>query len=129
MVAEVTFLSDNGEEIAIVNCEVADNPTDRYIGLSSVSELNYGEGMIFMYNSEDERTFVMRNMNFPIDIIMVDSEGEVTDIFEAPLPDIEQSDITLEEYTGIAQAVVEVPMGYCSDNNIDIGCRIDVLFL
>lgn len=127
MVADVTFLDEDGE-IETIQCEVADNPTDRYIGLSNTSDLNYGEGMLFMYSTEGERTFVMRDMDFPIDIIMVDSEGEITEVFEAPLPDMDQSDITLEEYSGDAQAVVEVPMGFCSDNNIDIGHKIDVLF-
>ena len=128
MPSEVIFYDqEEEEELATVDVEVADDPVSRYVGLSDTESLGADEGMLFMYPGEGERSFVMRDMNFDLDIIMVDAEGEITEIHEAPAPAGEQTDRTLEEYSGLAQAVVEVPMGYSSENNIEVGDYIDVI--
>lgn len=128
MSAEVIFYDEDGEEISTVDCIVADTPESRYIGLSNTESLTYDEGMLFMYSSEEKRTFVMRNMNFSVDIIMVDSDGSIEEIHEADMESSDVADTSLEEYSGIAEAVVEVNQGYCRDNEIDGSCSVEVIF-
>lgn len=61
----------NGQEITV---EIADTPELQFKGLSGRKNLCAGCGMLFVFNNRQERTFVMRNMNFPLDIIFIDGE-------------------------------------------------------
>jgi uncharacterized membrane protein (UPF0127 family) len=127
MTSEVIFFDVNGEEITTVDVAVADDPQSRYNGLSNVSELQSGEGMLFLYQEEDYRSFVMRDMEFDLDIIFADREGAITEIHEAVEPAEGQTDRTLTEYEGLAQAVVEVPAGFCVQHGIEPDGYIKVL--
>lgn len=127
MNGEVGFYDVNGELITTIDVLVAADPQSRYNGLSNVEELTLGEGMLFLYRDEDHRSFVMRDMNFDLDIIFADAEGEITEIHEAVVPSEGQSDRTLTEYEGLAQAVVEVPAGFCVQHGIEQDAYIEVL--
>lgn len=59
----------NGREITV---EIADTPELQFKGLSGRKNLCAGCGMLFVFNDKKERTFVMREMNFPLDIIFID---------------------------------------------------------
>ncbi len=54
--------------------EIADTPDLRYQGLSNREGLCEDCGMLFKFDNKKVRTFVMRNMNFPIDIIWIDDD-------------------------------------------------------
>ncbi len=123
--ATVTIETENGTELATVDAEVADTPYQRYVGLSDHDDLDEGEGMLFVFDDEDERTFVMRNMDFPIDIVFADADGEITTIHEAPVPDGPGS---LDRYQGTGQWVLEVPKGFAADHDIDEGDRLRIEF-
>lgn len=127
MDGEVGFFDVNGEHITTVDVAVAADPQSRYDGLSNVAELPMGEGMLFLYQGEDYRSFVMRDMEFDLDIIFADGEGEITEIHEAVAPAEGQTDRTLTEYEGLAQGVVEVPAGFCVQHGIEPDGYIEVL--
>jgi len=59
----------NGKEIMV---EMADTPAEHYRGLSNRKSLCEDCGMLFEFNNKKIRTFVMRDMNFPLDIIWID---------------------------------------------------------
>lgn len=109
--ATVEFYEDD-EVLCTVQCAVADDELSRYTGLSGYDSLEEGQGMLFLYEDEDVRSFVMRDMDFDLDIIYADKDGIVTQIHSAEAPDGNPSDRSLQEYTGVAQAVVEVPEGF-----------------
>jgi len=46
---------------ACFNVEIADSPESRGNGLMYRQQLPEGQGMLFVYNSEDKRTFWMKN--------------------------------------------------------------------
>ncbi|WP_436346981.1 DUF192 domain-containing protein [Natronorubrum sp. FCH18a] len=124
--AEVRVLeADTGDELAVVDAEVADTRAERYTGLSDHDSLAEGEGMLFVHSSEDERTYVMREMAFDIDIIFVDADREITTIEEARAPESDEDGEDLE-YTGRAQYVLEVPRGYADESGIEPGDEIEI---
>ncbi len=67
--------------------EVADDATEREIGLSGRDSLGKMQGMWFAYPVAGEPSFWMRDMQFAIDIVWVDAELRVVSVtHEAPAP-------------------------------------------
>ncbi|MDQ2050800.1 DUF192 domain-containing protein [Natronolimnohabitans sp. A-GB9] len=116
---------DTGDELAVVDVEVADTPSERYTGLSDHEDLPEGDGMLFVHSNEDERTYVMREMDFDIDIIFIDSDREITTIEHARAPEPGEDGEDLE-YTGQAQYVLEVPRGYANETGMDVGDEVEI---
>lgn len=114
---------ETGETLAVVDVRVADTYEKRYTGLSNTESLDEDEGMWFVHDEEGEHAYVMRNMDFPIDIIFVDADGVITEIHSAPVEE-DQSDLT--RYAGVGKYVLEVRMGYANDNGIEVGDRVYV---
>jgi len=114
---------ETNDELATVDVRVADTFDKRYTGLSNTSSLDAGEGMLFIHNSESDRAYVMRDMAFPIDIIHIGADGEITAVHHAEL-EADQSALT--EYRGTAKYVLEVPYEYTADNGIEAGDRIEI---
>ena len=115
-------ITDGDEELAVVDSEVADGSRERYTGLSDHESLGEDEGMLFVFENEDERSFVMRDMAFPLDILFIDADGRITTIHEAPTE--EDSDLT--SYRGEAKWVLEVNYGYADANGIEEGDRVEI---
>ncbi|MXV63422.1 DUF192 domain-containing protein [Natronorubrum sp. JWXQ-INN-674] len=124
--AEVRVLDgDTGDELATVEAEVADTRAERYTGLSDHDSLEEGHGMLFVHSSERERTYVMRGMEFDIDIIFIDADGEITTIEHARAPEPGEDGNDLE-YTGQAQWVLEVPRGYANETGMSAGDEVEI---
>lgn len=120
----VTVVDDEtGETLAVVDARVADTREKRYTGLSETESLDEDEGMWFVHDEEGEHAYVMRDMDFPLDIIFVDADGVVTEIHSAPVEE-DQSDLT--RYTGTGKFVLEVRMGYADEKDIEVGDRVRV---
>lgn len=120
--ATVRIEDEGGDELAVVDSEVADGPEERYTGLSDHESLGEDEGMLFVFENEDERSFVMRDMDFPLDIVFVDADGRITTVHEAPTED--GSDLT--SYRGEAKWVLEVNRGYTDEHGIEEGDRVEI---
>ncbi|MFC4436425.1 MULTISPECIES: DUF192 domain-containing protein [Natrialbaceae] len=123
--ADVRILDDGGEPKAVVDAEVADTRGEQYTGLSDHDSLESGEGMLFVHASEDERTYVMRDMDFGIDIIFVDADREIATIRHAPEPGPDE-DGSEQEYRGEAKWVLEVPLGYANETGIEPGDEVEI---
>jgi len=123
--ATVTVTDENGEPLAVVDAEVADTADERYTGLSEHESLANGSGMLFVHGGEEERTYVMREMDFGIDIVFVGADRTITTIHEAPAPGPNE-DGEEQRYSGRAKWVLEVPKGYTDARGIEAGDRIDI---
>jgi uncharacterized membrane protein (UPF0127 family) len=119
--AVVTFSSPDGSTLGSVDARVADSPREQCIGLSRTDDLDADEGMVFVFQETAERTFVMREMAFPLDIIFVDGNGTITQISSAPT-----EDPPLTEYQAEARYVVEVPRGWAAQNGVEVGDEVHV---
>lgn len=68
----------NGKNIKV---DIADIPLKQQQGLSYRKDLCSECGMLFIFNDEKVRTFWMKDMNFNIDIIYMDKDKKVQDIY------------------------------------------------
>lgn len=116
----VTFVEQNDT----VEVRIADTVHKRYIGLSGTDELERGEGMVFVHDVEAEHTYVMRDMDFPIDIVFIDADCRITSMHQADVP--EGFDWWNERYTGLGQYVLEVPMGHMADLAVTAGDLVEI---
>jgi len=123
--AEVRVLDEAGEPKAVVDADVADTMSERYTGLSDHDSLEDGEGMVFVHSSEDDRTYVMREMDFDIDIIFISADREITSIEHARAPEPGEDGEELE-HTGVGQYVLEVPRGYANETGMAVGDTVEI---
>jgi hypothetical protein len=124
--ATVTLIdADTGDRLAEVDVEVADTRKERHTGLSNHDSLAEGHGMLFVHDGEGKRTYVMRKMDFPIDMIFVGADRRITAIHHAraPGPNEDGNDI---QYSGRAKYVIEVPRGFADETGLSVGDRIEI---
>jgi hypothetical protein len=120
----VTVEDESGQQLASVEVRVSDTFDERYTGLSDTESLAPNEGMLFVHGSESRKTYVMRDMAFPIDMVFVAENGTITRIHHAELPPEGTAESDLKGYTGRAKYVLEVPYEFTTDNGIEVGDRL-----
>ncbi|MBX0295407.1 DUF192 domain-containing protein [Haloarcula nitratireducens] len=116
--------SDGGEQLATVEVRISNTTAQRYTGLSNTTSLGPNEGMLFVHEEEGTYGYVMREMDFPLDIIFIDANGTITTIHHAPLPP-EGTD-NLKEYRGRGKYVLEVNRGWANRTGVSVGDRVEL---
>ncbi|MBP6858226.1 MAG: DUF192 domain-containing protein [Candidatus Pacebacteria bacterium] len=92
----------------IIYSHVARTPSTRERGLSGTLSLDSDEGMLFIFPQPGVYAFWMKDMNFAIDIVWIDSDRRVIGVTRNVLPE------TYPETfgpTGKVQFVLEAPSG------------------
>ena len=117
---DVRIESAEGDRLGTVTAAIADTGELRYLGLSDTENLPENRGMLFMYDSSGNRTFVMREMDFGIDIIYADSEGVITSIHHADAPGPDE-DGNNQQYPGQGQYVLEINKDWTTARDIEAG--------
>jgi uncharacterized membrane protein (UPF0127 family) len=120
---QVFVEDEDGEPLGNVTVEVSDTQSERYTGLSEHESLGPNEGMLFVYDSESRHAYVMRSMDFPIDIVYVGANGRITSIHHAPVED-DNEDLT--RYRGVGKWVLEVPYDWTTERGVEVGDRIRI---
>lgn len=64
--------------------EIADTQEKRTIGLSKCTKLNDWEGMLFVFEEPTNSYFTMKDTSIDLDIIFIDSDGEVISVESTP---------------------------------------------
>lgn len=110
-------------ETVKVNVELADSESERQAGLSFKKYLGDYDGMLFVFNTETNTPFWMKDMQIPIDMIFFDAQGFIVDMKEAQAP------CTATYCPSIYAAksymyVLEVNSGFIERNGINIGGSI-----
>ncbi|MFH1781353.1 MAG: DUF192 domain-containing protein, partial [Patescibacteria group bacterium] len=85
--------------------------------------LEKNECMLFVFKESKSRTFWMKNMNFPLDIIFINNNEivEIKENIQAP----DSADIPQYSSKYPADTVLELPAGLVADNNIITGDKVD----
>jgi uncharacterized membrane protein (UPF0127 family) len=117
---EIQVHSPDNEQLGSVTAAIADTSELRYLGLSDTKSLPEDRGMLFVYDSIDDHAFVMREMNFGLDIVYADDAGVITKIHQAPVPSWDEDD-NKQLYPGRGQYVLEVNFGWTTDRGITEG--------
>jgi len=104
--------------------ELAVTPAERSQGLSGREVLPQGTGMLFVFEGDQHLSFWMRDMNFPLDIVWIDSSCHVVDISkDAPIPESGQglSDLPRFSPSEPARFVLEINAGEFDDVGGSVG--------
>ncbi|MFA6194303.1 MAG: DUF192 domain-containing protein [Patescibacteria group bacterium] len=109
----------NQQEIKV---EIASTPEEQYQGLSGRKSICADCGLLFNFSDFGPKTFVMRNMKFPLDIIFI-NDGVIKNIAANLVPE-GSAPKNFYESDGPADQVLEVNGGYCEKYNIKSGDRI-----
>lgn len=122
--AVVKFYSDESE-LGFLKCKVSKSLSEKLRGLMCVDFLPKGEGMLFPFSFPWIRFFYMKKVRIPLDIIFVDRNKKIINIYEAPV----ESGLFLKNYVskGFCKYVVETNLGFCKKNNITRGCIIKIV--
>ena len=95
---------------------VADTPAERDDGLQGFDGLAAGEGMVFVYPDAEVRTFGIKDVAFPIDVVFIGPDLKVSGI--VPLS---PGDDTRIKSPGPAPFAVELPHGWAAEKGIGVG--------
>lgn len=63
-----------------VNARIADTPEKQEKGLMFVKELPENEGMLFVFEQDEEQAFWMKNTLIDLDIVFIGSDRRVTSV-------------------------------------------------
>jgi uncharacterized membrane protein (UPF0127 family) len=102
--------------------EIASKPWELYRGLSGRKNLCADCGLLFVFPDKQPRTFVMRDMNFPLDIIFI-ADGRIVDIAANLPPEGKQPQNFYSANQPVDQ-VLEVNGGYCEKYGISAGAAV-----
>ncbi len=106
----------------------ADTPSRRFRGLSHRKDLGKYDGMLFKFDTSARHIFVMRDMNFALDIIWI-KDNKTVDITYNAQPESNKIDIELTKLIPLypANMALEVPAGFTTNNNVKIGDIISLI--
>ncbi|MFH1822394.1 MAG: DUF192 domain-containing protein [Patescibacteria group bacterium] len=111
------------EEVVInnksVKVEIADEESEQYNGLSGRESLCANCGMLFIFNNKTTRTFVMRRMDFPLDIIWLD-DNKIIKIDKNLKPEGDEP-INFYQSSQPVNYVLEVNAGLADKYNMVVG--------
>lgn len=117
--------AETGRTLATVDVRIAETYEEKYAGLSGTETLRNGTGMLFVYDREESRTYVMRDMNYPLDIVFIGADRRINAIRQAPAPGPNQDGNDIRR-SGSAKWILEVPRGWMKSQNVTEGDRIVV---
>ncbi len=109
-------------EDLLIRVEIAHTAEARAQGLSGTTALNAGEGMLFVFDSDGQHAFWMKDMLIPIDIIWADVNGSVIHIEHALSPETYPQSFMPPLP---ARYVLEVPAGFALEHGIGVGSKLE----
>ena len=118
----VGFVTINNQ---VIKVEIADDPQERYQGLSGRESMAENEGMLFVFEEPGIYTFVMREMNFPLDIIWI-KDNKIVDISHN-LPAPEQGGaVAKASPISAVNYVLEVNGGFAEKRGVSVGDTVEM---
>ncbi len=129
---KVSFFTDQKDYAKInlalnevnIEAEVVFSQEAKSLGLSRRKNLEKDKGMLFIFENETSPNFVMREMNFPLDILFL-RQGRIEKIFHNLAP---EGIIVTNNYSyGPADMVLELPGNYASENNLVEGLSFSII--
>lgn len=109
----------------IFEVETASTRDEQIKGLSGRENLPQNVGLLFVFNDYQERTFWMKEMLIPIDIIWIKDNQIVGIVDSAPIPNPETIGIPTFDSPGRINYVLEINAGEAAKNGIKIGDMVE----
>lgn len=111
----------------VFKVEVAESMASRAKGLSGRESLGEDEGMLFIFNSTGKRSFWMKDMKFPIDIIWI-SEDKIAGLEKNVKPEPDKNLFNLTNYISPegVDKVLEINAGLADKFGFKVGDEIGI---
>jgi len=110
-----------GQRIAAVKAEMAVTKEERNNGLMFRKKLPDGEGMLFVFESDQVLTFWMKNTSIPLSIAYIAHDGKIIDIKDM-IPHDTSSVISSRS----VRYALEVPQGWYSHAGVRVGDLVKI---
>ena len=114
-VVPVTITRADGSSI-IVQAEFARTEEQRNHGFMERKNIPDGTGMLFIFDKEQTLSFWMKNTPHPLSIAYIDARGKIRNIY-----DMTPYSLSPIKSTISCRYALEVPQGWYSDNNVQVG--------
>lgn len=117
--ADISTITIGGSKVKV---EIADEPDERFYGLSGRPALPLNAGMLFVFETTGRYPFVMRDMRFGLDFLWIDENRRIVHIDEnipESYPDQIISPIPI-------RYVLEVNAGWAKANKVRAGERVEI---
>jgi len=115
----------------VLDVEIADTDATRTRGLMFREQLPYNQGMFFVFDDEQVRSMWMLNMQFPLDLVWFDKDGNVVHIEKNAQPcksALETVACTFQNASGKkAQYVLEVTAGFIEKFGITENSKLEII--
>ncbi len=111
----------------LLDIEIADTPQRQNKGLQYHTPLSYSQGMLFPFAQPQVISIWMKEMQFPIDIIWLDSSGNVLHIEKNAPACIADPCIIYGQDITQAQYVLEVAAGFADKFGITLNSHMQLL--
>jgi uncharacterized membrane protein (UPF0127 family) len=112
----------NGIELV---ADIAETNDQRTVGLAVKDTLNENEAMLFVFSTEREHSFWMKNMKFPIDIIWLDADKEVVHIEHSLDPCLPDSSCQTYKPNDNSLYVLETVAGFAQKYKVTEGTVVE----
>jgi uncharacterized membrane protein (UPF0127 family) len=118
---QVRIHTTSGQAIAI-DVEIAATSKQRERGLMFRQELAPRQGMLFVFRSDADHSFWMKNTPLSLDLIFIDASLRVVAIQANAVPH------SLQQLRGgrPSRYVLEVPAGLCAREGVRVGDRVEL---
>ncbi|MDP3742641.1 MAG: DUF192 domain-containing protein [Candidatus Micrarchaeota archaeon] len=110
------------------NCfevEVASTEAQRVAGLSNRDVLPVGTAMLFVFETEGQYPFWMKDMKFPLDIIWISNSGTVVFIESNAQPCNAAVCVPINQQQN-AKYVLEVNAGNANSSGLKVGDEVEI---
>lgn len=118
---ELILMKAAGDTIRKIDIEIADIESERTIGLMHRWSMPDTQGMLFIFEEEESRSFWMHNTLMGLDILYIKQDGTIESIAKYCVP---KSDKSIPS-KGPATYVLELIEGFCDIHGIEVGDKID----
>ena len=113
-----------------LSVELADSPAKRAKGLANRESLPNDSGMLFVFPTAKKYQFWMKSVKIPLDFIFI-QKAKVVDILKNIAPptaaNTPDSDLTLYAPVTEVDMVLEVPSGYITAKNVQVGDSVSLV--
>ena len=106
-----------------VRAEVADTPETRSQGLMYRDAVPDGTGMLFVWDTEAERSIWMQNTYVALDVAFIDRNFRIVDIQQ-----MEPQTTNIHDGARPAMFALEVRQGWFAEKGIAVGDRCQLIF-
>jgi uncharacterized membrane protein (UPF0127 family) len=114
------FVIEPHSNVVLADVELAQTTEQLKSGLSNRKFLGENHGMLFVFENAGKHSFWMKDMNFPVDIIWIDSDNKVIDITKDAQP-CGLDECEIYRAPSAVKYVLELPAGFSQKHSIETG--------